>query len=144
MCRGARVLCREVFVGAADMMSDESLENVVVASYLGGMAAGNPGVVHQVSAGLWVVLHMPHGKTNCYGLSVLGDVYPEEHKEFQEMLSRNGISLPKGLCANLAPAQYQALYEGSIIHEKPLTNALGPEFKSILSEERLTAMFRQM
>ena len=137
-------LCREVFLGSGDMMSDENLEKMMVASYMGGMAAGNTGVVHPISAGLSVVLHVPHGKANCYALSVLGDIYPKGHEEFTEMLAKNNIHLPKGICRDLSAEQYSALYEGSIVHEKPLTNALGLDYRNILTEERLTAMFKAM
>ena len=137
-------MCRDIFLGPKDMMDDENLEKMTVASYLGGMAAGNVGVVHPVSAGLSIVLHLPHGKANCYAMSALKDIYPEEHEQYTEMLARQKISLPKGICANLTDEQYDALYQGSIVHEKPLTNALGPDFKQILTKDRLIAMFKAM
>jgi 3-deoxy-alpha-D-manno-octulosonate 8-oxidase len=137
-------LCRDVFLGAADMLSDGNLENMMVASYIGGMAAGNTGVVHPLSAALSTVLHLPHGKANCYALSVLGDFYPEEHALFTDMKAKNGITLPTGICRNLPDDGYEALYRSSIIHEKPLTNALGPDYASILSKNRLIALFKAM
>lgn len=137
-------MCKEIFLGEADMMSDENLEAMMVASYIGGMAAGSTGLVHPLSAGLSIVLHLPHGKANCYALSVLGDFYPEEHAAFTKMLARNKVDLPKGICANLTDEQYEALYQGSIIHEKPLSNALGPDFRTVLTKERLIAMFKAM
>ena len=144
LSESALSLCREIFLGPEDMMSDANLERMAVASYLGGMAAGNVGVVHPVSAGLSIELHLPHGKANCYALSVLKDVYPAEYEEFTEMLARHKINLPKGICANLTEEQYEGLYAGSIIHETPLTNALGQGFRDILSKERLIAMFKSM
>lgn len=137
-------MCRTIFLESADMMSDQNLESMMVASYLGGMAAGNTGLVHPVSAGLSIVLHLPHGKANCYALSVMEEFYPEEHAQFSEMLARNKVNLPKGICRNLTDEQYDALYAGSIVHEKPLTNALGPDFRQILTKERLIAMFKAM
>ncbi|MCL1940278.1 MAG: iron-containing alcohol dehydrogenase family protein [Desulfovibrionaceae bacterium] len=144
LSQSAVTLCREIFLGPDDMMSEANLERMAVASYLGGMAAGNVGAVHPISAGLSIVLHLPHGKANCYALTVLKDVYPAEYEEFMEMLSRNAISLPKGICANLTDEQYDALYAGTIVHEKPLINALGQDFRDILSKERLIAMFKSM
>lgn len=144
LSESALALCREIFLGSEDMMSDANLERMLVASYLGGMAAGNVGAVHPVSAGLSIVLHLPHGKANCYALAALQDVYPAEYEEFMKMLSHNNIALPPGICANLPDEQYQALYNGVIVHEKPLANALGPEFRNIFSKERLTAMFKSM
>jgi 3-deoxy-alpha-D-manno-octulosonate 8-oxidase len=137
-------MCRDIFLGAGDMMDEDKLEKMTVASYIGGMAAGNVGVVHPVSAGLSIVLHMPHGKANCHALSVLKEVYPDEHGQFMEMMARQKISLPKGVCAHLTDEQYEALYQASIIHEKPLSNALGPDFRRILDKERLISMFKAM
>jgi 3-deoxy-alpha-D-manno-octulosonate 8-oxidase len=144
LSRTAIDLCRDIFLGSGDMMDEDNLEKMTVASYVGGMAAGNVGVVHPISAGLSIVLHLPHGKANCYALSVLKDIYPEEYDQFTEMMVRQNIVLPKGICANLSDEQYDALYEGSIVHEKPLINALGPNFRRILSKERVIAMFKAM
>lgn len=144
LSKTANDMCLKLFLESGDMMSEENLESMMVASYLGGMAAGNTGVVHPISAGLSIVLHMPHGMANCYALSVLQDFYPEEFEQFTEMLRRNNIDLPKGICRNLSDADYDALYQGSIVHEKPLTNALGPDFREILSKDRLISMFKAM
>ena len=144
LSRSAVDLCREIFLGPLDMMDEENLEKMMVSSYLGGMAAGNVGVVHPISAGLAITLHMPHGLANCYALSVLEDIYPEEHVQFKEMMARQKVSLPKGICANLSDDQYESLYQGSIIHDKPLINALGPEYKSILTREKVISLFKRM
>ena len=137
-------MCKDIFLGPKDMMDEENLEKMTVASYIGGMAAGNVGAVHPISAGLSIVLHLPHGKANCYAMSVLKDVYPEEYEQFTAMLAKQKVVLPKGICANLTDDQYDALYQGSIVHEKPLINALGPDFKQILTKERLISMFKAM
>ena len=50
----------------------------MIASYIGGMAAGNVGVIHPFSAGLGVVLHVAHGLGNCLALNVLEDIYPKD------------------------------------------------------------------
>lgn len=136
-------MCKEIFL-SDDMMSDANLEKNMLASYIGGMAAGNVGVVHPVSAGLAVTLHTPHGLANCMALNVLEDIYPVQYKEMQAMLDRQGVKLPTGLCANLADEQYDSLYMGSIIHEKPLTNALGPDFKNILTRDNVIGRFKRM
>ncbi|MDR2488151.1 MAG: iron-containing alcohol dehydrogenase [Desulfovibrio sp.] len=140
----AITMCREIFLASGDMMREENLEKMTVASYIGGMAAGNVGVVHPLSAGLSIVLHLPHGKANCYALSVLKDIYPEEYDQFTEMMARQKVVLPRGICADLTDEQYDALYQGTIIHEKPLNNALGPDFRQILTKKRLIAMFKSM
>ena len=129
-------LCEEIFL-SDDMMSEENREKMMIASYIGGMAAGNVGVIHPFSAGLGVVLHVAHGLGNCLALNVLGDIYPKEYKQFRTMIERQGVSLPTGICKDLTEEQYDGLYRGCIVHEKPLTNALGPGFKQILTKENL-------
>lgn len=136
-------LSRQVFL-SADMMTAENREKLMIASYLGGLAAGFVGVVHPISAGLSMVLHMHHGIANCYALSVLEDIYPEQHSEVMGMMAKQGVSLKKGICANLTDAQYQQLYDASIVHEKPLTNALGPDFRKVLTPENVIARFKRM
>lgn len=136
-------MCKEIFL-SDDMMSAENLEKNMIASYIGGMAAGNVGVVHPVSAGLSVTLHTPHGLANCLALSVLEDIYPQQYKEFMEMLDRQGVKMPSGICANLDEAKYDSLFMGSIVHEKPLINALGPGFKDILTRDNLIGRFKKL
>lgn len=136
-------LTKKVFL-SDDMMSDHSREQLMIASFKGGMAAGFVGVVHPFSAGLSIVLGMHHGLANCYALSVLEDIYPGPYKTFMEMMEKQGITLKKGICANLTPAQYDQLYEASIVHEKPLMNKLGPNYRDILTKEFVLEKFRQM
>lgn len=136
-------LSEKVFL-SDDMMSDHNRELLMIASFNGGMAAGFVGVVHPLSAGLSIVLNMHHGLANCYALSVLEDIYPEPYKIFMEMLKKQKINLPKGICKNLAPEQYDALYESSIVHEKPLINKLGENFKEILTKENVIERFKRM
>lgn len=136
-------MCLDIFL-SDDMMSEENLEKMMIASYLGGMSAGNVGVIHPISAGLSVVLHTHHGIANCHAMSVLEEFYPEDHGHFTAMMERQGVTLPKGLCANLSEAQFEALVASSVVHEKPLTNALGPGFRDILTREKVISLFKAM
>ena len=136
-------LCEEIFL-SDDMMSEENREKMMIASYIGGMAAGNVGVIHPFSAGLGVVLHVAHGLGNCLALNVLGDIYPKEYKQFRTMIERQGVNLPTGICKDLTEEQYEGLYRGCIVHEKPLTNALGPDFKQILTRENLIERYKSI
>lgn len=136
-------LSKRVFL-SEDMMSEENRELLMIASFKGGMAAGFVGVVHPLSAGLSMVLGMHHGLANCYALSVLGDIYPEPHKIFMEMMEKQNIALPKGICKKLTPEQFDALYDASIVHEKPLMNKLGENYKQILTKDRVIELFKNM
>jgi 3-deoxy-alpha-D-manno-octulosonate 8-oxidase len=137
-------MCEDIVMESDDMMSEVNLEKMMIASYLGGMATGYVGVVHPFSAGLSVALHMHHGIANCYALTVLEDIYPDQHAAFKRMLERRQVSLPKGVCANLSEQDYDTLYEGTIVHENSLANRLGPDFKKLLTKENVIERFKRM
>ena len=138
-------LCREVFA-SAEMKSPENREKLMVASFLGGSAIGNSfvGLVHPFSAGLSMVFHTHHCIGNCIVMNAMEEFYPAETEEFHSMLAANKVSLPKGLCKDLSQAQYRALYDSTIIHAKPLANALGEDFKSILTFDKVVEIFQRM
>ncbi len=136
-------LSRQVFL-SGDMMSEEHREKLMIASYLGGLAAGFVGVVHPMSAGLSMVLGTHHGEANCLALAVLEDIYPKQHEEMMRMLEAQGVKLRGGLCQGLSDEQHERLYGASIVHEKPLVNALGPGFRAILTPENVKARFMRI
>tara|TARA_B100001750_G_C15503724_1_gene598908 strand:- start:428 stop:1528 length:1101 start_codon:yes stop_codon:yes gene_type:complete len=138
-------LCRSVF-GSEDMMSLSNRERLMVASYLGGcsIATSYVGVVHPFSAGLSVVLGTHHCVANCIVMRAMQEFYPEAYEEFWLMVARQGIHIPEGICRDLNDQQYDRLYESTIVHEKPLTNALGEEFKEILTKDKVIQLFKSM
>jgi len=138
-------LCRQIFL-EGDMMSPENREKMMVASYLGGCAIATSyvGLVHPFSAGLSVVLGQHHCLANCMALRALSEYYPEASKEFEMMLQNQNVSLPKDVCASLNDAQFQELFESTVIHEKPLTNALGAGWRDILTRETVTNIFEKI
>jgi len=138
-------LCREVFQGS-DMKNDQNREKLMVASYLGGCAIATSyvGVVHPFSAGLSVVLGIHHCLANCIVMSVMGEFYPKETEEFMRFADVQKIKLPRGICQNLSQDQYEKLYQSTVIHEKPLSNALGEGFKEILTPAKVVEIFKRM
>jgi 3-deoxy-alpha-D-manno-octulosonate 8-oxidase len=141
----AIVLCKEVFNGDG-MMTDENRAKLMVASYLGGSAIATSyvGVVHPFSAGLSVVLGLHHCVANCITMMAMESFYPDEHSEFMGFVENNEVDIPVKVCSGLSDSQFDALYQGTIIHEKPLTNALGEDFRSILTETRVRRLFERM
>ena len=118
----------------------------MVASFLGGSAIGNSfvGLVHPFSAGLSMVLHIHHCVGNCIVMNVMDEFYPRQTEEFRRMIDTLGISLPRGLCARLNEGQYRALYDATIIHSKPLANALGERFAEQLTFDKVVEIFERM
>lgn len=141
----AIALCREVFL-SDDMMSDENREKMMVASYLGGCAIANSfvGIIHPFSAGLSVVLDTHHCIGNCITMNAMEEFYPKEYEEFLEMAEKQEIKIPKGIVSELDEEIYLKLYNSTVIHEKPLSNALGDDYKNILTLEKVTQIFKGM
>lgn len=138
-------ICREVFL-SEDMMSDSNRENLMVASYLGGcsIAMSYVGVVHPFSAGLSVVFGVHHCEANCIVMNAMEEFYPNYFEEFHQMARLQNVTIKRGLAKNLTDNEYEALYNATIIHEKPLFNALGADFKKILTKEKVKEIFSKM
>jgi 3-deoxy-alpha-D-manno-octulosonate 8-oxidase len=143
--RETLALCRQVFL-EGDMMSALNRERLMVGSYLGGCAIATSyvGVVHPFSAGLSVVLGVKHCVANCIVMRAMAPFYGSLFDEFWQMVQAQSVEVPKGVCANLASEQYDQLYSATVIHEKPLANALGEDYRLVLTRERVEAIFRAM
>ena len=138
-------LCRQVFLDD-EMKSSLSRERLMVASYLGGCAIASSyvGLIHPLSAGLSVVLGLHHCVANCIVMNAMQPFYPQQYEEFFRMAKKQKVSIPSGICRNLNDDQYDRLYKASIIHEKPLTNALGENFINILNKDEVIKIFKSM
>jgi 3-deoxy-alpha-D-manno-octulosonate 8-oxidase len=77
-------------------------------------------------------------------MRAMKEFYPVEYDEFWSMAEQQGIVIPKGVCDNLTDDQYDRLFDSTIVHEKPLTNALGSDFKDILTKSKVVEIFMQM
>ena len=138
-------LCKDIF-HSDDMMDHVNRSKMAVASYLGGCAIASSflGLIHPLSAGLSVVLGLHHGVANCIVMRAMKEFYNEEYLEFWEMVNRQSVHIPSGVCNLLTEDQYESLYNSTIIHEKPLTNALGSSFKEILTKKKVKEIFKKM
>jgi len=138
-------ICRQVFL-EGDMMTPLNRERLMVASYLGGCAIATSyvGVVHPFSAGLSVVLGLHHCLANCIVMRAMEPYYPREYEDFWKMAEVQGVEIPKGVCRDLSDEQYEQLYASTVIHQKPLTNALGENYKNILTKDKVIEIFKGM
>jgi 3-deoxy-alpha-D-manno-octulosonate 8-oxidase len=138
-------LSRQVF-GSDDMKTEENREKLMVASYLGGCAIANSfvGLIHPLSAGLSIVLGIHHCMGNCLVMNAMEDFYPEETEEFHQFLTKQNITLPRNVTAHLSEMDFNQLFDSSIIHEKPLANALGENFRSVLTRDKVREIFKKI
>ena len=77
-------------------------------------------------------------------MRAMEELYPEQFNEFWQIVEKQRIEIPEGVCRDLSNKQYEQLYASTIIHEKPLTNALGSNFKNILTKDRVISIFKEM
>jgi 3-deoxy-alpha-D-manno-octulosonate 8-oxidase len=54
------------------------------------------------------------------------------------------VTVPEGIARGLSDADYQRMAASSLLHEKPLSNALGDAFRDILTTPKLTTLFQLM
>jgi 3-deoxy-alpha-D-manno-octulosonate 8-oxidase len=60
------------------------------------------------------------------------------------MAEKQGIEVPKGITKDLDDEVYQKLYNSTVIHSKPLSNALGDDFEQILDFKKVKEIFQKM
>jgi 3-deoxy-alpha-D-manno-octulosonate 8-oxidase len=60
------------------------------------------------------------------------------------MTVQQNVSIPAEVCSSLTDKQHDDLFDAMIVHEKPLTNALGVKFKEILTRDKARELFETM
>ncbi|WP_405413810.1 iron-containing alcohol dehydrogenase family protein [Maribacter sp. Asnod1-A12] len=137
-------LCKEVFL--EDIEESESREKLMMASWHGGMsiAYSQVGVAHAMSYGLGYVLGVKHGIGNCLVFQYLEEFYPEGVEVFNKMLEKHNIVLPKQVCSKLTKAEMDTMISVAMGMEPLWENALGEEWKSIITSEKLKAIYQKI
>lgn len=135
-------LCRDVFLGNPEDADDR----LMMASYCGGMsiAYSQVGICHALSYGLSFVLGLHHGIGNCVAFDYLEDYYPAGVSEFRQMMDREGIDLPRNLMSGITEAQVETMIDVSLVLEPLWENALGKDWKTIMTREKIRALFMKM
>ncbi|MEE4112549.1 MAG: iron-containing alcohol dehydrogenase family protein [Desulfobacteraceae bacterium] len=135
-------LCREVFLDDPEDADDR----LMMASYCGGMsiAYSQVGICHALSYGLAFVLGLHHGIGNCVVFDTLEDYYPDGVREFRQMMARIGIDLPRNLTAGITDAQMEKMVDVSLVLEPLWENALGKDWKTIMTREKIRELYSSM
>jgi 3-deoxy-alpha-D-manno-octulosonate 8-oxidase len=135
-------LCREVFLTD----SEDADDKLMMASYCGGMsiAYSQVGICHALSYGLSFVLGLHHGIGNCVAFDALEAYYPEGVREFRQMMARLGIDLPRNLTADITDAQMEKMVDVALVLEPLWENALGKDWKTIMTREKIEALYMKM
>jgi len=138
-------LCQKVFV-EKNYWDNESDDQLMMASYAGGMsiAYSQVGVAHAVSYGLSYLLGTKHGIGNCIVMNHLEEYYPAGVKEFKLMVDKNQIEIPQGICKGLTDEQFETMMNVSLGMKPLWENALGKDWESIMTREKLRALFERL
>jgi len=133
-------LCRNVFLNNGDN------DQLMVASYMGGCSIVNSevGICHALSYGLSLELGFHHGIANCIAFNVLDEYYHEYVNEMRSMMDRHEIQLPKNICKDVNEQGMHRMINMTLKMEKPLTNALGENWREILAPEVILNLYRKM
>lgn len=138
-------LCKEIFL-ENNLPEAESQEKLMMASWHGGMsiAYSQVGVAHAMSYGLAYLLGTKHGIGNCIVFNHLEEFYPEGVKLFKEMIKTHNIDLPQGICANLSDEDFNIMINIALNLEPLWENALGKNWKNIISPKKLKELYKKM
>lgn len=136
---------REVFE-SDDMMSNQNRTSLMTASCIGGMAIAGSyvGLIHPMSAALSVVFGTHHGVANCMVMRAMKDFYPVEYAEFWRMAEKQEVEVPMLQGASLTQTELDRLSDATLMHERPLSNALGIDYRSHLGGGRLQDLFAML
>ena len=136
-------LCQKIFLND---WCDEFNDKLMMASYCGGMsiAYSQVGVAHAMSYGLAYILGVHHGIGNSIVFDYLSEFYPEGVREFKEMVVRNGVEIPRNLTAGLSNEKMEKMVDVALGLAPLWENALGPDWKNIMTRERTRDLYERM
>jgi len=138
-------ICQEIFLENTPW-NDAKDDKLMMASYAGGMsiAYSQVGVAHAVSYGLSYLLGTKHGIGNCIVMNHLEEYYPAGVAEFKKMVEINNIDIPVGICKGLTEEQFDAMLNVSLGMKPLWENALGKNWESIMTREKLRVLYGKL
>jgi 3-deoxy-alpha-D-manno-octulosonate 8-oxidase len=138
-------LCKEIFLD--NKLSDVELqEKLMMASWHGGMsiAYSQVGVAHAMSYGLSYLLGIKHGVGNCIVFDHLEEFYAKDVALFKDMKKKHNILLPQGICSNLSDEDFDIMIGVALGLEPLWDNALGNNWKKIITPKKLRELYQKM
>lgn len=131
-------MCKDWF------LNGENEELMVLASYFGGVSIVNSevGICHALSYGLSQEFNIRHGLANCLIFNHLESFYGDHVRVFKKMLQKNNIILPENICKSTSEDQLNRMVESTYRMERPLLNALGDNYKEILTKKKIYEIYK--
>ena len=138
-------LCKEIFL--ENNLSDiDAQEKLMMASWHGGMSIvySQVGIAHAMSYGLYYLLGTKHGIGNCIVFDHLEEFYPEGVRLFKAMKKKHNIRLPQGICSILSDDEIGVMIKIALSLEPLWENALGNNWKKIMTPKKLKELYQKM
>lgn len=138
-------LCKDIFL-ENNLKDIESQEKLMMASWHGGMSIvySQVGVAHAMSYGLSYLLGIKHGIGNCIVFDQLEEFYPDDVALFKTMKKKHNIKLPQGICSNLTDKEFDIIINVALGLDPLWDNALGKNWKKIITPKKLKELYRKM
>lgn len=138
-------LCKEIFLEGTLSKADAQ-DKLMMASWHGGMsiAYSQVGVAHAMSYGLGYLLGVKHGLGNCIVFDHLEEYYPEGVALFKQMKAKHNIELPQGICKDLDEDQLNIMIDVALSLEPLWENAMGKNWKTLATREKLLSLYKKM
>jgi 3-deoxy-alpha-D-manno-octulosonate 8-oxidase len=89
------------------------------------------------------VLGLHHAFAICVAFNQLGDYYPEV-ENFRKILQKYDIVLPKVIDDSITDEQLDQMAELTLMNEKPLSNAFGPEWREVFGKDKVISLLKKM
>jgi 3-deoxy-alpha-D-manno-octulosonate 8-oxidase len=127
-------------------LKEKNYPELMVGSFLGGCSIANSsvGVCHALSYGIAFVLGYRHGIANSIVFNQLQEYYGDDVLKFRQMLNKQRLELPNGVTRDLGSDQLEKMIHLTYMLERDLISALGPDFKKILTPEKISRLYEKM
>ncbi len=127
-------------------LKEKNYAEFMVGSFLGGCSIANSsvGICHALSYGIAFILGYRHGIANSIVFNHLEEFYGEDVLKFRHMINRHRLELPSGVTRGVTPAQLEKMIQLAYMLERDLISALGPDFKKILTPDKITRLYEKM
>jgi 3-deoxy-alpha-D-manno-octulosonate 8-oxidase len=127
-------------------LKEKNYGELMVGSFLGGCSIANSsvGICHALSYGIAFILGYRHGIANSIVFNQLQEYYGEDVLRFRRMLEKNRVKLPSGVTRGVTAEQLERMIQLTYMLERDLISALGPDFKKILTPEKISRLYEKM
>jgi 3-deoxy-alpha-D-manno-octulosonate 8-oxidase len=127
-------------------LKEKNYEEIMVGSLLGGCSIANSsvGICHALSYGIAFVLGYRHGIANSIVFNQLQEFYGDDVLKFRQMVKKQNLELPAGVTRDVTMEQLEKMIQLTYMLERDLISALGPDFKNILTPEKISELYERM